>query len=157
MFVITLCSDIHITGICHRPNYSTEHWERPSLQQPKLSVCPRKKKIYIIQVGQCLQCYDSHFMQLQRWKGLVLSRSKFSRLFWVWWHMPVIPTLIRLRQKDSKFEPKVDCIARPTTLPIIIMKRSVDKEKPRMYSKYFTLCGNRKLGLERLPSDLAQN
>jgi hypothetical protein len=36
------------------------------------------------------------------------SDKIYNRFFWAWWHIPIIPALRRVRQKDGKFEARLD-------------------------------------------------
>jgi hypothetical protein len=42
-----------------------------------------------------------------------LQNIKLSIRSQVWWHMPVIPALERLRQKDHEFKARLDYTVRP--------------------------------------------
>jgi hypothetical protein len=44
---------------------------------------------------------------------LQYSKIKIFYSYWVWWYMPVIPVLGRLRQEDQEFEANVESIVRP--------------------------------------------
>lgn len=57
-----------------------------------------------------------------------MSPLKILSVSWVWWHMPIIPVLKRLRQKDHKLETSLGYIVRSCYLsPNPRKKKSLDR------------------------------